>query len=207
MPRRARLIHYWDDRAAGYEQKTATMERRLLADSRRWVCQRATGATLELAVGTGLNLSHYPDDVQVIGVDWSPEMVRVAARRASRSGRRVALARADAAALPFADDQFDTVLCTFSLCCVPDERAALTEAVRVLRPGGSLLLADHIVASHPVVRAVQHVAELVSIPLQGEHYTRRPLHTVRRLGLETVDTQRLTYGAIERVHARKPARH
>ncbi|WP_433528216.1 class I SAM-dependent methyltransferase [Micromonospora sp. CA-263727] len=204
MPRRARLVHYWDDRAAGYEQKTATVERRLLAASRRWLCRRATGATLELAVGTGLNFPHYPDDVRLTGVDWSPEMLRTAARRASRAARPVALVRADAVALPFADEEFDTVLCTFALCCVPDERAALIEAVRVLRPGGNLLLADHIVASHPVVRAVQHVAELVSIPLQGEHYTRRPLHTVRRLGFETVDTERLTYGAIERVHARKP---
>ena len=205
MPRRARLIHYWDDQAGGYEQKTAAVERRFLADSRRWVCQRATGSTLELAVGTGLNFAHYPDQVRLTGVDWSPEMVRAAALAARRSGRPVELARADAAALPFADDQFDTVLCTFALCCVPDERAVLTEAVRVLRPGGSLLLADHIVASHPVVRVLEHLLELVTIPLQGEHYTRRPLRTVHRLGLPVVDTRRLTYGAIERVHARKPA--
>jgi ubiquinone/menaquinone biosynthesis C-methylase UbiE len=203
--RRERLIDYWDDEAARYEEKTASVERRYLADSRRWVCQRAAGSTLELAVGTGLNFPYYPDNVSLTGVDWSPQMVQAAERRASRMLRPIALTRADAMALPFADEQFDTVVCTFALCCIPDERAALKEAIRVLGPGGSLLLADHVVASNLALRALEHLVELVTIPLQGEHYTRRPLSIVRDLGLTIIDIERLTHGAIERVHARKPA--
>lgn len=205
VSRRERLIDYWDDEAAGYEQKIASVERRFLGDSRRWVCRRAAGATLEIAVGTGLNFPHYPDHVSLTGVDWSPQMVQAAERSASRLARPITLTRADAMALPFADERFDAVVCTFALCCIPDERAALTEAIRVLRPGGSLLLADHVIASNLLLRALEHVVEVVTIPLQGEHYTRRPLNTVRLLGLAIVDTERLTYGAIERVHARKPA--
>lgn len=207
MPQRRRLIDYWDARAGGYEQRTASVERRLLAESRRWVCRRAAGSTLEVAVGTGLNFPHYHGRVTLSGVDWSPRMVQAAQCRTARSAGPVALARGDAMALPFGDERFDSVVCTFALCCVPDERAALTEAVRVLRPGGSLLLADHIVAANPVLRALQHLVELVTIPLQGEHYTRRPLDTVRQLGLAIVDTERLHRGVIERVHARKPAPH
>ena len=203
--RRERLIDHWDDEAARYEEKTASVERRYLADSRRWVCERATGSTLELAVGTGLNFPYYPVTVSLTGVDWSPQMVQAAERRASRILRPIALTRADAMALPFADGRFDTVVCTFALCCIPDDRAALSEAIRVLRPGGSLLLADHIVASNLALRALEHMVELVTIPLQGEHYTRRPLTIVRDLGLTIVDTERLTHGAIERVHARKSA--
>lgn len=205
MGRRERLIDYWDDESSRYEAMTASVERRYLADSRRWVCQRATGSTLELAVGTGLNFPYYPDHVSLTGVDWSPQMVQAAERHAGRLLRPIALTTADAMALPFADGRFDTVLCTFALCCIPDDRAALTEAIRVLRPGGSLLLADHVVASNLALRALEHLVELVTIPLQGEHYTRRPLTIVRDLGLTIVDTERLTHGAIERVHARKPA--
>ncbi|MFI7024008.1 class I SAM-dependent methyltransferase [Micromonospora sp. NPDC049900] len=194
----------WDDRAGGYDRCTASAERRLLGASRRWVCRRATGHTLEVAVGTGLNLPHYPADVRLRGVDFSPRMVRAAGRRAAELGRRVTLAAADATALPFADARFDTVVCTFALCCVADERAALTEALRVLRPGGNLLLADHVAASHPLLRAAQHVVDLVSVPLRGEHYTRRPLHTLRQLDVEVLAAERLSYGAIERVHARRP---
>ena len=204
MSQRERLIAYWDGHAATYEHEIASVERRYLAASRGWVCRRAAGSTLEIAVGTGLNFRHYAHDVSLAGVDWSPRMVLAAERTAARLARPVSLSRADAAELPFADESFDSVVCTFALCCIPDERAALTEAVRVLRPGGSLLLADHIVASHLALRALEHLVELVTIPLQGEHYTRRPLNTVGRLGLVIVDAERLTYGAIERIHARKP---
>lgn len=204
MARRERLIGYWDDQAAVFDQRIASVERRFFADSRRWVCRRATGSTLELAVGTGLNFPHYPATLRIIGVEWSPRMLQVADRNSRRLGRSVGLVRADAMALPFPDEQFDTVVCTFALCCIPDERLALTEAIRVLRPGGNLLLADHIIASNPALRALEHMVELVTVPLQGEHYTRRPLNTVRQLGLTILDSERLTHGAIEHVHAIKP---
>ena len=205
MPVRERLIACWDARAADYTRRTAPVERRFLAESRRWVCEQAEGDTLELAVGTGLNLRHYSPGVRLTALDWSERMVQTT-RRSLDGSRQVALVRADAMALPFADGRFDTVVCTFSLCCVPDERAVIGEAVRMLRPGGSLLLTDHIVAATRTVRLLQRLAELVTVPLHGEHFTRRPLDTVRRSGLDIVQTQRLApYGAIERLHARKPA--
>jgi ubiquinone/menaquinone biosynthesis C-methylase UbiE len=194
---------YWDRRAPTYDARTRAAERRLLADSRRWVCDRARGDTLEIAVGTGANLPYYPAGVDLTAVDASGEMLRLAERRASAAGRAVALRRADAAALPFPGSSFDTVVCTFAMCCVPDERVALAEAVRVLRPGGDLLLADHVVATFWPLRAVQHVANLFSVPLQGEHYTRRPLAALGALDVTVVDTERLAMGAIERVHARR----
>ncbi len=177
------------------------MDRRVLADSRRWVCSRATGDTLEVAIGTGLNLPHYPPGLRITGVDWSAEMVRLADERAARERRPVSTLQADAADLPFPDASFDSFVCTFSMCCIPDLRGALREAARVLRPGGRLLLADHVVSTNPLIRAAQHVAETVSVPLRGEHYTRRPLPIVHELGLEVVATERLTAGMVERVHA------
>lgn len=196
------LVDYWDQRAPSYDTKMAGVERRFLADSRRWVCARASGSTLELAVGTGANLRHYPSYVELTAVDWSPAMLDAARRQARQLGRTVAFQRADAGALPFPTGTFDTVVATFSLCCVPDEKAALVEALRVLRPGGSLLLADHVASSSWWLRAVQRAAELASVPLQGEHYTRRPVTTLAGLGVSIEESERLTLGAIERVHAR-----
>lgn len=198
------LVGYWDRQAATYDTRTSGIERRYLAAGRRWVCGRARGVTLEIAVGTGANLPYYPADVELTGVDWSEAMVRAATGRAARLDRAVDLRRADATALPFPAESFDTVLSTFSLCCVPDVRAALTEAVRVLRPGGELLLADHVAASFWPLRALQHAVEVLSVPLQGEHYTRRPVTVLRTLEVEVTETERLTLGAFERVHARKP---
>ncbi|MEV8634187.1 class I SAM-dependent methyltransferase [Streptosporangium sp. NPDC051023] len=197
------LVGYWDRQAATYDRRSAGAERRFLADSRRWVCSRAHGATLEIAIGTGANLPHYPDAVDLTGIDWSTAMLHAAHRQADRIHRAVKLHRADATALPFPAATFDTVVSTFALCCVPDERATLIETLRVLRPGGRLLLADHVAASFWPLRALQHAADVISIPLQGEHYTRRPITTLRGLGATIEETERLTMGAIERVNARK----
>lgn len=200
-----RLIAFWDRQAPSYDPRMAGIERRFFADSRDWVCGRAHGATLEVAIGTGANLAHYPGEVALTGIDWSPAMLAVARREADRVHRPVTLQRADATALPFSAESFDTVVSTFALCCIPDERAALAEALRVLRPGGSLLLVDHIGASFWPLRVLQHVADLVTVPLQGEHYTRRPARTLRELGVSAEESERFSLGAIERVHARKAA--
>lgn len=195
------LIGYWDRQAATYDRKTAGIERRLLSQSRRWVGTRARGATLEIGVGTGANLPHYPDDVDLTAVDWSTAMLDAARAQAARVHRPVTLRQADGAALPFPAGTFDTVLATFVLCCVPDERSVLAEALRVLKPGGRLLLADHVAASSWPLRLVQHAVDLVSVPLHGEHYTRRPFITLNELGVTVVEHERVTKGVIERVHA------
>ena len=131
-------------------------------------------------------------------------MLNAARRQADQVHRAVTLRQGDATALPFPAETFDTVVSTFALCCIPNERAALLEALRVLRPGGHLLLADHVTASFWPLRALQHTVDLVSVPLQGEHYTRRPATTLRGLGVTAEESERLNMGAIERVHVRKP---
>src|SRR5215469_16175293 len=168
-----RRRRYWDKHAAGYDRQMQFADRYFLGDSRSWVCSQAAGQTLEVAIGTGLNLAFYPAGVELAGVDLSPAMLTQARRRAVDLGRTVDLREADALALPFPDASFDTVVCTFGMCAVPDDDRAVAEAVRVLRPGGLLLLADHIVSTAWPVRAVQRLAEVVTVPLQGEHWLRR----------------------------------
>ncbi|WP_188987330.1 class I SAM-dependent methyltransferase [Saccharopolyspora thermophila] len=179
-------------------------ERFFAGDSRDWVCSRASGDVLEVAVGTGLNLPGYPVGARLTGIEWSRQMLALARQRAARLGRRVHLLQADAQALPFPDASFDTVVCTFSLCAIPDERQALAEMARVLRPGGRLVLADHVVSTSGPVRLVQRVLELVTVPLGGEHFRRRPLEHLRAAGLTVEHTERFRLGIIERLVARKP---
>jgi ubiquinone/menaquinone biosynthesis C-methylase UbiE len=85
--------------------------------------------------------------VQLTGVDQSPAMLDIARDRAGQLGLAVDLRLGDAQALQFPADCFDTVVCTFSLCAIPDDRKAVAEMARVLRPGGLLLRADHVEAS------------------------------------------------------------
>jgi ubiquinone/menaquinone biosynthesis C-methylase UbiE len=202
---RARWRRYWEKQSASYDQRMRFFDRVLAGDSRAWVCAQATGQALEVAVGTGLNLPFYPSQTELTGIDLSAAMLAVARQRAGQLGRAVDLREADALALPFPGASFDTVVCTFSLCAIPDEQGAVLEMTRVLRPGGLLLLADHIAGAAWPVRAAQRAIEAVTVPLQGEHFTRRPLYQVRAEGLQIIRRERFTLGLIERLAARKPA--
>ncbi len=198
---RRRWRRYWDRNSRGYDRQMGLLDRVLFGDTRRWVCSQATGRVLEVAIGTGLNLEHYPDEVALTGIDLSPAMLEIVQRRARELDRAVDLRCGDAEALEFPDASFDSVVCTFSLCAIPDHRQAVAEMVRVLRPGATLLLADHVVAHHPALRAVQRITELVSVPLGGEHFRRRPIELVRAAGLRVERHDRFAAGIVERLTA------
>jgi SAM-dependent methyltransferase len=97
---------------------------------REWVASRAVGEVLEVAIGTGRNLPFDPAGFRLVGVKLSPAMLAIAKQQASDLNRDVELHEGDAHALPFADDSFDTVVCTLSLCTVPDPAAARKCAAR-----------------------------------------------------------------------------
>src|ERR1017187_3008963 len=77
--RQERLRRYWDKHAGSYDRQMAFFDRHLFAGSRDWVCSRAEGQVLEVAIGTGLNLACYPDGVRLTGMEWSPAMLQVPA--------------------------------------------------------------------------------------------------------------------------------
>jgi len=202
-PTTERLRRYWDNHAPGYDCEMAFFERVLFGDGRAWVCSQASGDVLEVAVGTGRNLPFYPSDLRLTGVDLSPAMLEIARQTADALGRSVDLRLGDAEALDLPDASFDSVVCTFSLCGIPDVPRALAEMHRVLRPGGRLLLVDHVAGSPAWVRAIQWLLERVTIPMGGEHFRRRPLLQLQAAGFEVEQSHRTKLGIVERVAARK----
>ncbi|MGZ5293762.1 MAG: class I SAM-dependent methyltransferase [Actinomycetota bacterium] len=189
--------------AATYDRDADRSERWLLGtDHRPWACSRAAGRTLEVAIGTGLNLPHYPHGVHLTGIDLTPEMLAVARRRSSDLGARVTLTEGDAQALPFRDAAFDTVLCTYAMCSVPDERATVLEMKRVLKPGGRLILVDHIRSSVPPLYWLQRLMELAPSRNRDE-LTRRPRRHAEAVGFTIEESDRLRAGVVERLVARK----
>ncbi len=201
--RTARWHRYWDKHSRTYDREMRFMDRVLFGDSRTWACSQATGDTLEVAIGTGLNLPLYPEDISLTGIDLSEQMLAIARSRAADLGRPVTLQQGNAHALPYGDAAFDTVVCTFGLCAIPDIETAVDEMSRVLRAGGRLILVDHIRSTSPIARGVQHALEVVTIPLGGEHFLRRPLDKVQARGFEVERAQRFKLGLVERVVARK----
>lgn len=202
----SRVRGLWERQAGRYDSRIVVAERLFFPGLRQWVCSRAYGEVLEPAVGTGRNFGYYPDGVYLHGVDLSPSMLEIARNRAVEEGLDGDLREGDAQGLPFAGESFDCVVCTLSLCSIPDHRKALAEMARVLRPGGRLLLGDHVRATATWLLTLQRALEPLAVRFEGEHLLRRPLDQVRELGLGIEESVRDRGGAVELLCARKPGK-
>jgi ubiquinone/menaquinone biosynthesis C-methylase UbiE len=110
----------------------------------------------------------------------------------------------DAQALEFEDATFDTVVCTRSLCAIPDDRAAVAEVRRVLRPGGRFVLLEHVRSPVRAVRGVQRLLAPTFVRFGADHVLREPLEHVQAEGFSIEVLERSKLGLVERLLARKP---
>jgi ubiquinone/menaquinone biosynthesis C-methylase UbiE len=173
--------------AAGYA-RLVRGESEVMRGWRRWLARRAGGVVVELGAGTGANLPLYDLDAieRLILVEPSPAMRRRLAGPAAEAGAEVL--DATAARLPLADGEADAVLSTLVLCSVPDLDAALAEIRRVLRPGGLLLLMEHVRAMEPVAARRQDRLDPAWCRIaQGCHPNRDTLAHVRSAGFDVVE--------------------
>ena len=136
--------------AAVYEPFLWVGEQAGLRKHRKELLKRSAGCTIEIGAGTGLNLAHYPDDLDgLVLVEPDAAMRRRLAERLARSCLRARLVDAPAEQLPFPDGSIDTVVSTFVLCTVDAPDLALQEIVRVLKPDGQLLFIEHVRSDSP----------------------------------------------------------
>jgi ubiquinone/menaquinone biosynthesis C-methylase UbiE len=198
-----RIRELYEDEAPRYDRSMQFFDRVLFRDARSWVCSRVEGKALEIAVGTGLNLPHYPKGVNLTGIELSPAMLELARLRADKLDRGVKFDVGDATALEFEDGSFDTVVCTFALCTIPDDAAAVAQVRRVLRPGGRFVFAEHVRSTRPVIRAGQRLLDPLAVRFQGDHLVREPLVHLEREGLAVEQLERYGLGIVERGVARR----
>ncbi len=200
-----RVLRLYEKEAPKYDRQMRFFEWLLFGSGREWVCSQAEGEVLEIAVGTGRNLPYYPDGVRLSGVELSPAMLEIARTRAREVGREIDLRVGDAQALEFPDESFDSVVCTLSLCTIPDDRAAVAEVRRVLRPGGRFLLLEHVRSPLLPIRTAERLLEPLMLRFEADHLTREPLEHLRAEGFAIERLERSKLGIVERVAARKPA--
>ena len=198
----ARVRAIYERDAPRYDRTIRFFERVLFRDAREWVCSQATGDVLEIAIGTGLNLAHYPPSARVTGIELSPAMLELARERAAALGREADLRVGDATALDLPDDSFDTAVSTFTLCSIPDPAAAVAEVRRVLRPGGRFVFAEHVRSPGIVVRAGQRLLNPLAVRFQADHLLREPLEYLSAQSFALERLERYGLGIVERGVAR-----
>lgn len=131
--------------AAVYDRSFKATEEAGLREMRREALSAATGRTIDLGAGTGANLSLYPSAVSELTlVEPDPHMLKKLRDKVGESGAGAKVVDASAERLPFEDSSFDTAVFTLVLCTVPSPAVALTEAARILKPGGKLLFLEHV---------------------------------------------------------------
>jgi SAM-dependent methyltransferase len=173
-------------------------ERAGLGALRRDLLRRARGRTLELGSGTGLNLGHYPEDLdELILTEPEAAMRARLERRLRRIGRQGHVLGASAERLPFEDGTFDTVVSTLLLCTVPEPDLALREIARVLRPGGRLLFLEHVRSESPRLAKWQdRLAGPWRRFAEGCHCNRDTIELIRGCGLELGHMQAASWRAM-----------
>ena len=197
-----RVRRIQDRTAPSYDRRMSPWERVLFRDGGMGLLagrrRRARGCGWDRA-----KPAFYGRSVRLTGIELSPEMLAVASRFARRLGSEVDLRLGDAQDLDFAAGSFDTVVITLALCTIPDDRLAVREAHRVLRPGGRLFLLEHVRSPFLPVRLAQRLLEPLAARFEADYLLRDPLDYLEVEGFLVERAERSKWGIVERVVARK----
>lgn len=172
-----------------YDVLMARAEERGLGAARASIAGACEGRVLEVGCGTGMLFAHYTDRAEVVAIDPDESFLERARDRARASKARIDLATGDVTALPYEDASFDEVIAFLVMCSVADPARALSECKRVLRPGGTLRLFEHVVSEDVVNAQMMRLLDPLWLAANGQgcHLDRDTVAAVKTAGF-TLDT-------------------
>jgi ubiquinone/menaquinone biosynthesis C-methylase UbiE len=191
----------YDNIAKYYDPLIEPLEKLFLAEFRREALSHIPGGsfTLEIGSGTGRNFACYGEFRDPVALDISLAMLKQAQTKSSA----VALLQSDAQSLPFGDSTFDAAIGTLVFCSIPDPASAFTEIVRVVRPGGKVVLLEH-VRPDGMLGNCFDLLDVATTFLIDDHFNRRTSTMAKECGLEIVDVRTRYAGILNLIIARTP---
>jgi ubiquinone/menaquinone biosynthesis C-methylase UbiE len=194
-------VRTYDEVAPHYDAAMRPLDRwflsRLRASTLRYLPD--TGRILEIGAGTGLNFIYYPDNALGVATEPSGEMLRLAAEKRRPSG--VQLLQSCAESLPFKNGSFDAAFATLVFCSVKSPAEVFAELRRVVRPGGTVLLLEH-VRPKGLLGPVFDLLNLVTVALFDDHFNRRTSDEARAAGLKVLRVEKNMLGIFNLITCR-----
>jgi phosphatidylethanolamine/phosphatidyl-N-methylethanolamine N-methyltransferase len=190
----------YDSVAQYYERVMNPLQRWGLVRLRQeTINQLPAGRILEVGAGTGLNFVHYPPDAHGVATEFSREMLKIASTKTKPA--RVQLLQNRAEDLPFKNHSFDAAFATLVFCSVEHPTHAFAELRRVVRPGGTVVLLEH-VRPNGILGPFFDLLNVFTVRLFDDHVNRRTASTVAAAGLEVVDVESRLLGIINLIKCR-----
>lgn len=162
------------------------MEHIMKEEWRKELIQQADGSVLEVGVGTGTNLKYYSKEVQVTGIDFSPNMLKRAREKANRLPVDIQLLEMDIQNLEFPDNTFDTVISTCVFCSVPDPVQGLKEIRRVTKPNGKIIMLEHMRSENQIIGKFMDILNPIGLYFIGANINRRTIDNIHSSNMKIV---------------------
>jgi len=203
-PDSAAIRKRYDRIAPYFEGMEAVMEGLFFKSWRKKCWAKVEGHhILEVGVGTGKNFDYYPKDARITAIDFSEQMLKYAVQKRDRKKVDVELELMDIQSLCFADNSFDTVICSFVFCSVPSAVKGLKEVYRVCKPGGQVLLLEHVISSNPVLGGLMNLLNPIVVALVGANINRNTVKNVKACAFTSVHVDDRSSHIIKLIEARK----
>ena len=179
---------HYDRNAALYDKLLAPVDG-TLTKWRKILLKDAIGKTLEIGIGTGKNIKHYPEGVNLTGIDSSEKMLQHAHRRAKGQEHIDKLLIMDAEVLDFEDNSFDTVVSSCVFCSVHNPVKAFKEMKRVCKKNGSIYLLEHVRSEKKILGKMMDILNPISYTLYGDNINRRTYNNLIEAGFDTAQIE------------------
>jgi phosphatidylethanolamine/phosphatidyl-N-methylethanolamine N-methyltransferase len=194
----------YDRNAPIYDLEELVIERFRFNKWRKLMWSEVEGTKiLEVGVGTGKNFPYYPADAETIAIDFSEKMLERARSKAAKQKIKVDLRQMDVQNLEFEDNIFDTVAATTVFCSVPDPIKGLREVERVCKPGGKVVLIEHVLSANFILGLLMNLSNPLALRMSGANINRRTVENVSNSGLVIEKVTDLWLGIFKLIEARK----